>query len=249
MDSNFLFMDETINSKLVFPLTSLTGMLIPMRKYESIRSGLYEIANEHIASESASILLILPELHYNKFLEKYSDDVKYAVLEAIVELVVSLEIKIYRVSYYSTPETKKFFVHDPDLLGLCWFGIVAVTSDARKNKMLIPVLDAGFNQSFQKIVDKFSMFGKNCDVLRHSIIKKSQTILYSEMIAEPMYADSKHSMLIQLVDCIAGLRRDLDTKNIIGFKDRSVYKERMATIAKKLDDNMCNEEIIEIKLN
>lgn len=115
--------------------------------------------------------------------------------------------------------------------------------------MLIPVMDAGFERSFQKIVRNFSQPNQQMDVLRYTHSTKSVSIDYTERIAEPMYIDSKYSAFIQLTDCIAGLRKTIDTIAVSKKEIESAYKQELFNISKKLDKNIVYEELIELRYN
>lgn len=247
MKSSFLFIDETINKDVAFPLTSLTALLVPTEKYEEVRASFYDAIRSQFNPKDNVIVPNPPELHFNNFLPSSPDEDKFKILEALVQLIGRLNIQIFRVGYYSTPLLRSKFITDPYLIGLCWSGIISVTTASRKDRMLIPVLDAGFERSFQRVVDRVSQPSRTTDVIRHTSSASSLSVGYSEKLAEPMYIDSKYSAFVQLTDCIAGLRRVLDTATISGSAPESPYKQRMVSIAEKLNTNVAYEETIELK--
>lgn len=80
MKSNFLYLDDNINRDTVYPLTTLTGLLVPCEKYEKIRQAFYEAIHSQIFIKENTIRSNPLELHFNDFLPALPDNEKYIIL-------------------------------------------------------------------------------------------------------------------------------------------------------------------------
>ena len=101
---------------------------------------------------------------------------------------------------------------------------------------MLPIIDAGFNKSFQETVDWQASpphFLNSINETHPSF--SSISMPNRERMADICYADSKYSIFIQLADCIAGLRNESlrNSKN----ESLSEYKAEMLKISTLLDQS------------
>ncbi|MCK5374656.1 MAG: DUF3800 domain-containing protein [Alphaproteobacteria bacterium] len=246
----FLFIDESIielnrNKKLY----TYNAIKVPVSVYSELRSNLYNSISKVLGHNNQNEIRAIPELHYNDFLPEENDDIKFSVMSEIVNAIIKYDIKIYRVGYYRTKETEKIVFKDnidSQFYSLCWFGIQSVTTEIRKENLLIPVVDAGFNGSFQSRVDGFGHPQKLVDQMweKHS---EGISLGYADNIAETSFVDSKFSIFVQAADCITGLRNTIIQNS--NNTEISEYKKQMGDISQLLDDGnvIAHEEHITLK--
>jgi hypothetical protein len=101
-------------------------------------------------------------------------------------------------------------------------------------EVLLPVLDAGFVESFQPVIRAVSQRTRTSDLMRASGLPMVPRP-HAEHMGEMFYCPSKYSALIQLTDMVSGLRRVLETERVSGSSHGSPYKRRLAGIAASLD--------------
>ncbi len=249
----FLFMDETYNEETKPPITSLTGLLVPAESYSQLRKDLYQTINEIVKPTSNRINLSPPELHFNNFLPSIPDDDKFRILHSIVQTLVTNHVRVLRVGYYRTRQIVELFSKGEGkshkLIELCWFGMQLVLGAELEAGLVVPVLDAGFSEAFQKIVAKFSQPVRDADIMTAIGLQDSVSISSPDNLGEVLYADSKYSILIQLTDVVAGLRRLTETVRVTGNPPNSKYKLRLLEIADELTPVIGYETIVQVEVN
>lgn len=235
--TSFLYIDESkINLERDVDLYSLSALRVPSEIYSDLRQSLYEALHPFF-DEIEDTISPIPELHYRDFLPDKDDQFKIDVLNAIVQQLINYEVSIFRVGYYGTKETVKLISSDKKdefFYQLCWFGIQSVTSNTRNNCLMIPVVDAGFEKSFQLRVNGFGHSQKFCDQSPESL-RSSISIPHHDNIAEISYVDSNFSIFSQIIDCISGMRNETLRKN--KGKTLSSYKSKIHEISELLDQN------------
>ncbi len=236
--SDFLYIYE---SKITLgsgnKLYSLSAIHIPSEIYSNLRQSLYEALNP-LFNKIENTIAPIPELHYRDFLPEYEDDdFKIEVFKIIVEKLIHYNASVFRVGYYDSKETAELIPNinkDEFYYQLCWLGIQSVTSNLRKGRLMMPVVDAGFERSFQPRVNGFGYPQKFCDQMpKH--MRDNISIDYSHNIAEVSFVDSRFSMFAQLIDCISGMRNETLRKG--AGEKLSDYKQRIYELSSLLDQN------------
>lgn len=243
-DDSFFFVDESKISISNTDVYSMTGLCIPISKYADLRKSLYQGLVEILGIHRNNVILPMPELHYCSFLNDYDDNVKLKSIKFIVEELVTNKIEIYRIGYFD----KNYPYGDNNkndksryYYSACWFSLQQVSTETRRSGLQIPVFDAGFNPSFQRMVDGYSGSQKLCDSISSTLSPESISIHHSENLAEISYVDSKHSILIQIADCISGLMNERMRKKFNA--PLSAYKNEIYEISKELEkSNLISSE-------
>ncbi len=246
MQTTFLFIDDNYNEETDFPLSSLTGLLVPAGNYRSVRTAFYEVSGE---KPKKAVNLNLPELHFKGFMRHLKDEEKFQILRGLVRIVISEKLQVLRVGYYVTEFLRETFKGDRDLISLCWMGLISTLGPILQQGLVIPVLDAGFNESFQSIVHQFSSLVRNTDLMRAAGLEKMSSLPKSENLGEVVYGDSQYSAFIQLTDIVAGLRRVSETVRETGRLPRSEYKVHLLEISKRLEPAILEEHAIALRYN
>lgn len=244
---NLMFLDECysapVRSDSTF-ISSMTAVIIRADKYNSVRAGFYGILKPFIIPTDNTINLMPPELHGNALLRDEPDDddrKKLSAFHQVVDLVIENQLDVYRVGYYITPEFKTTFQTDERGVSMCWLGITAVTQPAYENEQLIAIMD-GFNK---ETVGKMSSMIRGCDIIRSAGSGDSISLKNTEnIIGEVFFADSRYSVMIQIVDIVAYLR-NVNDLSMEGWKFSS-FKEKVLAEAKRLDSVMKHDEVIEL---
>jgi len=246
MKINFLFMDESISEAIDdknTTISSLTGVLVPIHKYDDIRNEFYELLEWSIKPETNTINIHTPELHGREFLPDEDDSKKIEMLEGVVNLVVSNKLEIYRGGYYITNPLREANKGDENMTSIIWFGLLRALSSKLKKEMIIPVMD-GFDNN---MVRKFSQLVKQLDVMRSIGHDKNLSVDHSKnILGEVFYADSNHSVFTQVVDLISWLRQLSDVSS--EGKNLTKYKQSLLPLSKVLDPIVIYDDIVEMEL-
>ena len=150
--------------------------------------------------------------------------------QSIINVPVNIGFHIYRIGYYITPQFRKLFAADSKALGICWISLLSIIQDEFRNSLLIPVMD-GLNQD---CVDKFSGMMQGFNIASAAGFKDSISISNTDnIIGEVFFADSKYSILTQIVDIISYLRCVNDQ-----FCENNVFSPF------KTDLHACNKNLV-----
>lgn len=240
-------MDETFNHETNPPISSLTGILIPLGKYPVLRSEFFKILRfEGIAKEN-NFNINPPELHFVDFLRNYGDEIKFDVLWSLANLIVDNQIEIYRIGYYITKEIENTFKNDKRLIGVCWLGILFMLETKLEAELVVPVMDAGFEKNMKQMTTQLSWPMKFVNVMREGGREDSLSVKNSKNILDVFYADSEFSIFTQLADIVSGLRRIAETSTHSENLITSEFKKQLLPIAKHLDNAPLYEKITELK--
>lgn len=242
-------MDETYNHETNPPISSLTGILIPLEKYPMLRSKFYEILQFEGASKETVLNINPPELHFVDFLRNYSDEVKFDVLWSLVNLVAESQIEIFRLGYYITKKIEKTFESDKRLIGVCWLGILFMLESKLESELIVPVMDAGFEKNMKQMTKQFSWPMKFVNVMREAVREEDISIKNSNNILDVFYADSEFSIFTQLADVVSGLRRITETSNHDEQLITSPFKKHLLPISQHLLNTPMREKIVALNLN
>jgi hypothetical protein len=243
-----LLLDESTNKAIRPNTESLTGLLVPVQKIDAVRQGFYEVLRTLDSSAPHIVNMAPPEIKFSSLLPDQADDVKLRVVAGIVRLVSAKRLSIFRVAYYLTDEVKQKLSADQGLTSLNWGGIQTVIQPVLDKGIVIPVIDGGFDGGFRPIADKFAFGVKSCDMIRSAGHGESLSIRHTENLCEAVFADSRHSVLIQVVDMIAGLRRLAETARVGPAGALSPFKQLLLGLAGPLDELVVYDETIEFRI-
>ncbi len=233
----FLFIDESKIKINTVDFYSLTAILINSEVYDDIRSDFHSIFKHYYYPTENILYFGFPELHFNNLLPEHGNDVKISVLEQLTELLMIYKVKIYRIGMKDNPA---FNNNSTFHYATCWLYMEFLTSDIRKDTLIIPVFDAGFDRSFQKRVDSLSGHNNLMDKMRVTPHQNKNTLSNLNNLGEPIYSDSKYSSFIQIVDYISGLINIQDRHN--SGEDISEFKKRLLALAINLEAHMTYEK-------
>lgn len=240
-------MDESISEPIDdknTTISSLTGLLVPIHKYDDIRNDFYGLLEWSIKPKQNTINLHTPELHGREMLPDEKDDKKFEMLEGVVNLVVSNNLEIYRGGYYITKPLRETFKGDENMVGTIWFGFLRSLASKLENEMIIPIMD-GFDIN---MVRKFSQLVKQLDVMRSIGQDNSLSVSHSKnILGEVFYADSKHSIFTQVVDLVSWLRQLSDVSR--EGKKLTPYKQSLLPLSKNLEPAVIYDHIVATELN
>jgi len=115
---NLMFLDECYSERVRADSTfisSMTAVIVPADKYNSVRTGFYRILKPFIVPSDNTINLMPPELHGHSLLRDEPDEddrKKLGAFHQIVDLVTENQLDVYRVGYYITSEYRASFRGD-----------------------------------------------------------------------------------------------------------------------------------------
>lgn len=254
MNASFLFLDDGGDGRGLF---SLTGLLIPFEQYEPARSAFYGLMMKTVFKGRSSIPFALPELHGSDLLRGYDllrrvgdvgDELRLSVFREVVRIVVDQGIEVNRVGYRVPGGAKKTLGEfgssvRSTVLSACLGSLLSVLDDRLASEMIIPVMD-GFNQD---VVNEFSRLVKNADWMRASGWQDAMSLKHTEnVLGEVFYADSRHSVMLQLADLISYLRSVADRSE--ANYELSPFKTQLLEISRGLAASMRYEETRTLKL-
>jgi hypothetical protein len=251
MELNFLFMDDCHGNEKKLKTTSLTGLIVSVDMYPQLRTQFYNLMKWSINPETNVINLDPPELHGSKMLLNETDERKIDTYQKIVNLAIDNKLKIYRIGYHrdkkynpwKLPFGNKGSEHETEFLGMCFFSLLSVMQPEFEEAILIPVMDtvdAGKVKTFSGLI-------KNLDIMRETGLEHSMSIKNSEnILGEVFYADSKYSVLTQVVDIISYLRHVMDMHEV-GLK-KSPFQQSLVQISNQLSPSIVHEKIIRLNL-
>ncbi len=238
-----LFLDECMDEKL--DLVALTGVLVPHRRYREVRDAMCKLAWD-ILEPTPNTIPAPIELHGSKLLPELNslpaeqaDAKRLHVFSRVVELINHNELQIFRFCYLNRSEIAEKFVVDPNLYALIFHGIQVQLHNLMETTLIIPIMDGIPDSSNSRkaplinplLIRAFALstrwlhHSRQCDAIKSSLIFPN-----AHNLAEPVFADSTHSTMLQLVDLASYLllqrdRNELDPQsNISGFK-KEVIKQ------------------------
>ena len=125
-------------------VTSLTGVLLPQTAYREFRNRFYGLVAAAIGDPEDTISKWPHEqLHAQKLLPTAtSNDQRFSFLQGLVPLVNELELRIYRIGYYTTPQVLSLFKNsETGLVAMCFFGMLGVLKDDTSDSQVWPVME------------------------------------------------------------------------------------------------------------
>jgi hypothetical protein len=232
MTTKFLFLDDSTSPKIRTDgtkIVALTGLIVPAEKLVKIRQEFFQLITplfvSHNPDRTKTIDLAVPELHgvsmlrdknnHPEYEKLYSDEQRIDCFEKIASFPDKNNLAVYRVAYYSTEETKKTFVDKsgnpgPDVtsLSFCWDGMLRVLKPELDDSLIIPVMDSTDANG----IHKFSTPVQMINAMHAAGVGDMISIENYQNIGEVYFADSKFSVLTQIVDVLSYLRCVNDQK-------------------------------------
>ena len=242
--ANFLFMDESKGTET--GIVALTGILVPLDRYNDLRMRFYELMLWAIEPAEQTVKIGPLELHGNSFLswhEGADDDLKLRLLADVASLVVDERVAVYRVGYHRQKRLNTVLAGDVGYLSLCWNGMLTVLQPVYAAEHLIPVMDGLDLRAAQM----FSQTVRTSDVMRAVGLEGSLSFGNTEnILGEVFYSDSRYSIFTQVADIVSYLRHigDKHAKGIV----LSDFQQQLSDISELLKPMMAFEEIILMKV-
>ena len=250
LNNNFLFLDETLNDRVPINITSVTGLLVPVAKFPKVRDAFTRIVADKDEKKDNRIDINPESLKYSNLLPSYDNKIKYSVVSNLVDLIVEERILIYRVGYYLKKDFLATFKLDTlaKQAAFCYSNLCFALQPLLKNSIVIPIFDAGFNESFQIAVDGVSAIQKSTSSIRVAGHEDMLSIKNSHNLTDVFFADDNHVGLVQLADIVSGLRKESEIKQETKKEPTSQYRKEMLSISEKLESAVAYEETIDMKI-
>jgi hypothetical protein len=242
----FLFLDEAMDEHL--DLVALIGVLVDQQKYRDVRDAMCKLVWD-ITEPPPNTVTMPVELHGSRLLSELNelpaeelDRKRVDVFRRCVEIVNAHELSLIRNCYLNRSEISDLLRrHDPALYSLNFHGVMSLIHAHMENNLVIPVMDGIPGSSSAKKAPRINpvlirAFAETARSLHHArqldVIKDCLTIPNAHNLVEPVFADSAHSVMLQLADLISYLllqrdRHELETPvNLTPFKEMVLEEAR-----------------------
>jgi hypothetical protein len=244
---NLLFIDESTSARFEdgTKIVALTGILVPAAKYDAVRTRLYESFSPQVdlsgyvreeadgtryrVAEGWTVRDLPPELHGVKLLPEADDDRKLDACRRVVATIVEFELRVYRVALRLTRSTWNTFDSDAQRYAACWSFLLDHLEPVLREEMIIPVMDSG-NRGIEETLPRLVKLRDFVRVVVPGGIERADPT--QNLVGEIFFADSKHSMFIQLADIASYLRLQRDA--IDAGQPASEFKTSLASIGDEL---------------
>ena len=233
MTTSLLFMDECLSGTL--DIAALTGVLVPIAQYADVRDAMCRIALDCMPRESGVVPRVI-ELHGSALLKdsdgrppEEMDAIRLGVFAEVVNLLNTHRLPVCRVAYTNRKEVAAALIGDPNLYGVNFFGLQQWLAPHLAGGIVIPVMDGIPDSSSSSRPPRINSqliraFAQNTRYLHHmraaGIADSNISVAYPGNLAEPVFGDSSHSVLLQLVDIISYLLHQIE-KDALGAGSRS----------------------------
>ena len=250
MSAAFFFLDECTYAPL--DLAALTGVLIPVDRYVPVRDAMCRLVVD-VQPSAPDVVPGVIELHARELLSDVAhlhgdqiDSVRLMTLQRVVDIISDHELQVRRVTYLNRTEIATLMPIDPKLYGLTFFGIEAWLQETMARTLVIPVMDgvpATGGMSLPRRaphVDPVLIraFAGNVRGTHHyrqyEKIAGSLSIANAHNLGEPVFADSAHSVLLQLVDLVSHMLLQRECAELEGESQASEFRTAALAIARKL---------------
>ncbi len=252
-----LFLDESFDdpgtyknksNKVKFGL--LVGILIKENLINKFENKFFEdislLLNKNFNNDTSRENLYV-QLHGSSLLKEYNDEIKYKVIDIIVELIIYFDIKI--IAFYCNVNEKNFpeLPIDPKInngknkisklntiMSFCWIGFLEICDNIfLKENIIIPIIESDKHNKQQS--RNFSGPIQSA----HSFLKSSNHQLCSlqnhNNMKDPEYIKKGKSLFLCIADIIAYLfsinKKYDDTKEI------TLYKHNLLRKLQKIPEN------------
>lgn len=251
----FLFLDESTYEPL--DLAALTGVLVPLESYAEVRDAICQVTWDVLAPPANTVPSPI-ELHARDLLAELSnrdprhlDRARLGVLGAIVRIVNEYRLQVFRVAYLNRTEIAATMIGDPKLYGLNFFAIQSALQDKLADTVVLPVMDGvpgcAQNARHPPRIDPqlIRAFARNVRYIHHcrrcSVVARSLSIRNVANLAEPVFADSAHSTLLQLADITSYLLLQVDRAELEAGAGFSEYRSAVLECARGLRSDLLDQ--------
>lgn len=244
MPVKFLFMDEKFarpGSRGRAKVTALAGVLIPAHIHSEVRSRYYRLLAELTGSNGGTISW-LPVIHASNLLPEYDDEVRIRFLREIVEIVISFNLRIYRVAYgHGRFLSEVMHNEEKDLLGLCFLGMLSVIKSELEYSQIWPVMEMDGSKIQER---NFSRLIQQVDYLSEIDSIRDSITVDNANLGEVLYSNKKsaHGSIVDIVSYL----RDLLYMRQIG-EELTPFKEKLASLGEDLNAAVSFDEVIWLK--
>jgi hypothetical protein len=241
----FLVMDESDS-----PDTGIEGMIgivFPVADCTPIRHEWYRaiIALKRLPENH---MALPPVIHGSKMLSGEAwatDEDRLQCYAAAVRIVNTFRLRVYRAAYYTASllELRKALNGlDPRFRDLCSFGLKSMAAPSAAQFYMIPLFD-GLDP---KVGRPLAMNSQGTHAFRaQGLLAESVSYGHIDHYMDPVFADSRHSALIQIADVILYLLHVLDCERE-GVK-LAPFKSRLLDVAKTLDQSLVEQQIVHMQ--
>jgi Protein of unknown function (DUF3800) len=257
----FLFLDESSYAPL--DLSALTGVLVPLDKYVAVRDGMCQIVVGALAEVPDTIPQLI-ELHGNDLLSELGDlepsehdHRKLEVLRQSAALLNENRLQVFRVAYLNRSEIVQFLKLDRDLHGLNFLGIETALAETLSETLVVPIMDGIPRSSADAKAPRINpalirAFAAHVRLIHHlrryPFAGRSLSIENVTNLAEPVFGDSTHNVMLQLVDLVSWLLLQLDREKYAPSGETSDYKRQILRIAKEIDPALVHADYGKLRL-
>jgi hypothetical protein len=230
-------------------LAALTGVLVPWTEYNTVRDTMCSLVLD-VQSPAPNTLPPTIELHANNLLpelncpKEVADEARFSVLSNVVGIVNAHRFSVIRITYLNRTEIATYMKSDPKLYGPTFFGIESALQPILASTLVLPVMDGvpsrGQNTRRPPSIDPqlIGAFAHHVRWIHHARQSinwaGSISIDNAENLAEPVFADSAHSVLLQMTDLVSHLLLQLEREEL-EREPPSPYRARVLKIAHELD--------------
>ncbi len=263
MNTAFLFLDECTYEQL--DLAALTGLLVPAEHYSAVRDAMCKLAVDvqpsppntvpsAIEFHARVLLNDVAHLHGDKI-----DSVRLSVFQRAVDLISEYQLRVRRVTYLNRRAIAKVMPTDPKLYGLTFFGIQAWLQEVMTDTLVIPVMDGVPATGGPKIprasgvdpvlIRAFAASVRGTHHFRqYPNLAGNLSIANTHNLGEPVFADSAHSVLLQLVDVVSHLllqreRADFECEPALGS-----FRQQSLAIAKSIPSHLLHASTTKMQI-
>jgi hypothetical protein len=249
----FLFIDECSFDSL--DLSALTGVLVPLEAYNPVRDAMCQLTWD-VLNPPPNVVPAPIEFHSSDLLNKIdglnvanSDELRLHVLSTVVNIVNTHGLQLYRVAYLNRKEIAARMPIDQMLYGLNFFGMQSMLQNELGNRIILPVMDGipGRAPSDGKAPPRIDpamlrAFDRNVRWIHnarcHTNTANNLSIKNVHNLAEPVFADSEHSTLLQLADLTSYLLLQREREDLSPPSAHSEFRLKLLRIAAAFRDDL-----------
>lgn len=254
MSVAFLFLDECSYEPL--DLAALTGVLVPADRYASVRDAICKLVADVQPSPPNTVPAAI-ELHARALLTDIAhlhgdgiDSVRISVFERVAALLAEHQLHVYRVAYLNRSAIAKMMPIDPKLYGITFSGVSGWLSELMRDTLVIPVMDGVPATGGADIprpaprVDPVLVraFAGNVRGIHHfrqyPVVAKNLTVINAHNLGEPLFADSAHSVLLQLVDIVSHMLLQRERAELEGETALSDFRRKTLAVARSVPEHL-----------
>ena len=245
-----LFLDDTYG-KNTTEIASLTGLRVPVEKVEIVRLAFAEmLLNRLNLKRNGCIETHLPPLHGKELLKNQpgvDDQLRLAIFQDIVNIVLDAKLSIHRDGIYVSDELHQLYKDPTERFAyqFAWFRIIETLGPLLKSNYIIPVMDRTDDEVRMRHLS---------DLVRQGVLMRAQRHgdMYSlkggeHILSEVLFADHRHSFLTQIVDVCSYLRHACDRSRIGAVSTE--FRRRIVEIGMTLEPAIAYESVSVIYFN